>query len=176
MSLSLMAHALRRGVWLLGFFFMVCGFLFQAFALHVGRLSVAQPILTLELLFLVFILGTYFGYKVTAREWIGVTAIVLGLAGFLAFAVPGGGERVPTTLGGSWSGDRRRGDRGRRGGHPVGTTLVEGGHVRDCGRHVLRLHRGSDQGGRQLRRAGLGHHALALADLRADRLRVGRCS
>jgi drug/metabolite transporter (DMT)-like permease len=96
MSLSLMSHAIRRGVWLLGFFFMVSSFLLQAFALHVGRLSVAQPILTLELLFLVFILGTYFGYKITAREWIGVTAVVLGLAGFLAFAVPGGGERSPS--------------------------------------------------------------------------------
>jgi hypothetical protein len=48
---------------------------------------------------LVVILGTYFRYKISAREWIGVTAIVLGLAGFLAFAVPGGGARVPTTLG-----------------------------------------------------------------------------
>ena len=78
-----MTHALRRGVWLLGFFFMVCAFLFQAFALHVGRLSVVQPILTMELLFLVFILGTYFGYKVRAREWIGVTAIArpLGSSG-----------------------------------------------------------------------------------------------
>jgi hypothetical protein len=99
MKVSLVTHALRRGVWLLGFFFMICAFLLQAFALHVGRLSVVQPILTMELLFLVFILGTYFGYKVTAREWIGVTGIVLGLAGFLAFALPGGGERVPTTLG-----------------------------------------------------------------------------
>jgi drug/metabolite transporter (DMT)-like permease len=97
MTVSLMAHALRRGVWLLGFFFMVSSFLLQAFALHVGRLSVAQPILVLELLFLVFILGTYFGYKVTAREWFGVTAVVLGLAGFLASAVPGGGQRVPST-------------------------------------------------------------------------------
>src|SRR5580698_3184273 len=85
MRLSLMAHAIKRGVWLLGFFFMVCAFLFQAFALHVGRLSVVQPILTMELLFLVFILGTYFGYQITVREWIGATAIVLGLAGFLAF-------------------------------------------------------------------------------------------
>src|ERR1700735_3904137 len=97
MRLSLMVHAIRRGVWLLGFGFMICAFLLQAFALHVGRLSVVQPILTLELLFLVFILGTYFGYKVTAREWIGVTAVVVGLGGFLAFAVPGGGERVPST-------------------------------------------------------------------------------
>jgi drug/metabolite transporter (DMT)-like permease len=98
MRLSLIKHALRRGIWLLGFFFMVCSFLLQAFALHVGRLSVVQPILTMELLFLVFILGTYFGYKITVREWIGATAIVVGLAGFLAFADPTGGDRVPSNL------------------------------------------------------------------------------
>ena len=149
MKLSLVTHALRRGVWILGFFFMICGFLLQAFALHVGRLSVVQPILTMELLFLVFILGTYFGYKVTAREWIGVTAIVLGLAGFLAFALPGGGERVPTNLElDRGRRGRRGGDRGRGGGHAVGTALVEGGDVRDSGRHVVRLHRGTDQIGR----------------------------
>jgi drug/metabolite transporter (DMT)-like permease len=96
MTLKLMSHAIRRGVWLLGFLFMVVAFLLQAFALHVGRLSVVQPILTAELLFLVFILGTYFGYKITAREWIGASAIAFGLAGFLSFADPGGGERVPT--------------------------------------------------------------------------------
>jgi len=99
MRLSLLTHAIRRGVWLLGFFFMVCAFLFQAFALHVGRLSVVQPILTVELLFLVFILGTYFGYKVRAREWIGASAIAAGLSGFLVFARPGGGRRVPSTQG-----------------------------------------------------------------------------
>ena len=57
MKVSLVTHALRRGVWLLGFFFMICGFLLQAFALHVGRLSVVQPILTMELLFLVITSG-----------------------------------------------------------------------------------------------------------------------
>jgi len=99
MRLSLMAHALRRGVWLLGFLFMIFGFLFQAFALHVGRLSVVQPILTVELLFLVFILSTYFDFRVTYREWIGVSAIAVGLSGFLYFSSPGGGEHVPSTLG-----------------------------------------------------------------------------
>src|SRR6202167_5671254 len=99
MKLSLITHALRRefGFWASSL--LCAGFFFKALPLHVGRLSVAQPIMTLELLFLVFILGTYFGYKVTAREWLGVTAIILGLAGFLAFAVPGGGERVPTNKG-----------------------------------------------------------------------------
>jgi drug/metabolite transporter (DMT)-like permease len=99
MRMSLITHALRRGIWLLGFFFMVCAFLLQAFALHAGRLSVVQPILTMELLFLVFILGTYFGYQITLREWIGASAIAFGLSGFLIFADPGGGNKVPSNLG-----------------------------------------------------------------------------
>jgi uncharacterized membrane protein len=99
MRLSLMAHAIRRGVWLLGFGFMICAFLLQAFALHNGRLSVVQPILTMELLFLVFILGTYFRFSISIREWVGAGAIAVGLSGFLFFADPGGGEQVPTDLG-----------------------------------------------------------------------------
>src|SRR5580692_9419840 len=90
---------MRRGVWLLGFGFMICAFLFQAFALHIGRLSVVQPILTMELLFLVFILGTYFRFSISIREWVGAGAIAVGLSGFLFFAAPGGGEQVPTNLG-----------------------------------------------------------------------------
>src|SRR5271165_6158302 len=99
MTLSLMTHAIRRGIWLLGFFLMVCSFLMQAFALHVGRLSVVQPILTMELLFLVFILGTYFRYSISLREWIGASAIAFGLSGFLFFAAPGGGDETPTNQG-----------------------------------------------------------------------------
>ena len=99
MRLSLMAHAIRRGVWLLGFGFMICAFLLQAFALHIGRLSVVQPILTMELLFLVAILGTYFRFSISLREWVGAGAIAFGLSGFLFFADPGGGNEVPTNLG-----------------------------------------------------------------------------
>jgi uncharacterized membrane protein len=99
MRLSLITYALRRGIWLLGFLFMVSAFLLQAFALHVGRLSTVQPILVMELLFLVFILGTYFGYKITLREWVGVFAIAVGLAGFLSFADPSGGSQIPGMYG-----------------------------------------------------------------------------
>src|SRR6201996_3409524 len=99
MRLSLLAHAVKRGIWLLGFAFMICAFLLQAFALHIGRLSVVQPILTMELLFLVAILGTYFRFSISVREWVGAGAIAFGLSGFLFFAAPGGGNQVPTNLG-----------------------------------------------------------------------------
>ncbi len=101
MRLSLMAHAIRRGVWLLGFALMIASFVMQAIALHLGQLSTVQPILTTELLFLVLILATWFRFRVGWREWIGASAAALGLAGFLVFASPSGGDVTPTA--GEWA-------------------------------------------------------------------------
>ncbi len=64
LRLSLLTHALKRGVWLLGFAIMVGSFLFQAVALHLGNLSQVQPILTTELLLLVLLLATWFRYRI----------------------------------------------------------------------------------------------------------------
>ncbi|HVX20252.1 MAG TPA: DMT family transporter [Acidimicrobiales bacterium] len=95
LKLSLLAHALRRKVWLAGFGVMAVSFVLQAVALHFGRLTEVQPIMTTELLFLVLILGTWFRFTVGWREWVGATAAAAGLAGFLWFASPKGGELVP---------------------------------------------------------------------------------
>jgi drug/metabolite transporter (DMT)-like permease len=98
LKLSLLTHALRRGVWLLGFAFIIATFLMQAVALHLGNLSQVQPILTLELPFLVLLLATWFRFGIGAREWIGCLAAAGGLAGFLAFAQPGGGNSIPSNF------------------------------------------------------------------------------
>lgn len=95
MKLSLLTYALRRKVWLAGFALMLGSFLMQAIALHFGRLTQVQPVLTTELLFLVLILGTWFRYRIGWREWVGAIGISAGLAGFLVFANPGGGNDVP---------------------------------------------------------------------------------
>ncbi len=97
LKLSLLTHALTRGVWLLGFAFMVASFLLQAVALHIGSLSQVQPILTTELLFIVLLLATWFRFRVGLREWIACLAAAGGLAGFLIFAQPVGGNLVPST-------------------------------------------------------------------------------
>ncbi len=99
LRISLLTHALKRGVWLLGFAFMIGSFLLQAVALHLGDLSQVQPILTTELLFLVLLLATWFRFRIGLREWLACLAAAGGLAGFLLFAQPGGGKSVPTTLG-----------------------------------------------------------------------------
>ncbi|MGH9083527.1 MAG: DMT family transporter [Acidimicrobiales bacterium] len=98
MRLRLLAFAVRRRVWLAGLAFMVLSFVFQAAALHLGRLTEVQPVLTTELLFLVLILAVWFRFAVGWREWAAVVAAAGGLAGFLVFANPRGGNLQPTTL------------------------------------------------------------------------------
>jgi drug/metabolite transporter (DMT)-like permease len=95
LHLSLIGYAVRRKVWLLGCAGLIAGFLLQAFALHVGRLTVVQPILTLELPFLVAILAFWFRKHLSWKEWTGAIVVTAGLALFLALAVPTGGDLIP---------------------------------------------------------------------------------
>ncbi len=92
---SLITYAVRRGIWLAGFALMIVSFLLQAVALHLGRLSEVQPILTTELVFLVAVLAAWFGFSIGRREWIGALAVTGGLAGFLFFADPVDGTLSP---------------------------------------------------------------------------------
>ncbi|HTZ08380.1 MAG TPA: DMT family transporter [Acidimicrobiales bacterium] len=95
LHLSLIAYALRRKVWIAGFVLMIAGFVLQFLALHFGRLSTVQPILTLELPFLVVILGVWFRSPLTWKEWVGSSAAAGGLAAFLALSSPTGGNETP---------------------------------------------------------------------------------
>lgn len=95
MRLRLLTHALRRGVWLLGFALLLLQFVLQATALRFGQLSVVQPLLTLDLLFVVGILAVFFHRRLGWHEWVGAAGIVGGLAGFLALAAPATGRGIP---------------------------------------------------------------------------------
>lgn len=99
LKLSLLTHAVRRGVWLLGFVFIIATFLMQAVALHLGDLSQVQPVLTLELPFLVLLLATWFRFRIGTRDWTGCLMATAGLAGFLVFAQPTNGDATPNGVG-----------------------------------------------------------------------------
>src|SRR5258708_24434314 len=102
LRLSLLKYALRRGVWLIGFALMIVSFVLQAIALHVGRLSQVQPILTTELVFLAAILAIWFRFAIGWREWIGAIAVAAGLSGVLYVAQPHNGKALPPP----WRGGR----------------------------------------------------------------------
>lgn len=78
-----------------GFGLLLGVFVLQAMALRVGQLSIVQPVLTCELVFLVLILVVGFGRRVGWREVVGIVAIVTGLAGFFASASPAAGTGRP---------------------------------------------------------------------------------
>jgi hypothetical protein len=92
MRLRLLTGALRRGIWLAGFGLLLVTFVLQATALRFGTLAVVQPVLTTELLFLIGILAVFFHRPSGWRELLGATAIVAGLASFLALAAPAIGK------------------------------------------------------------------------------------
>lgn len=100
-GLGLFREAFRHLIWFAGLALILVGFLLQAGALRFGQLSSVQPIVTTELLFLVLILGVWFRYPLTWREWAGAAAAAGGLAAFLVVAAPGGGTAVPTLR--SWT-------------------------------------------------------------------------
>ena len=94
---SLIGHAIRQRIWLIGFAFSLVQFGFVATALKHGQLSTVQPVLTTELLFLLLILAVSFRYHLRAREWIGGVTVVVGLGGFFLAARPHGGQDIPST-------------------------------------------------------------------------------
>jgi drug/metabolite transporter (DMT)-like permease len=96
MSAGLVAHMLRRPVWLLGFGCMGFGFLFQALALHSGALAVVQPLLTTEMLFVVLILWSWYRFHVRGQDWLFAALTVGGLAVFLVRLAPTDQGHAPT--------------------------------------------------------------------------------
>lgn len=96
LSPRLMSHALRKRGWLIGLCLMLCTFALQTSALRFGQLSVVQPVLTTELIFLVLILVVGFRRRVGRRELIGIGLIIVGLAGFFAAASPAVGTGQPS--------------------------------------------------------------------------------
>jgi len=99
MHLRLMTYVLRRPVWFLGFASMIGAFMFQVAALSEGGLTLVQPLLVSELIFLVAILRIWFGRPLGWREAAGVGLTVIGLATFLAVSNQGGGDDLPSSLG-----------------------------------------------------------------------------
>jgi hypothetical protein len=93
---DVMAHALRRPVWIAGFVVMAGGFAAQATALHFGALATVQPILVVELPLIVLALWGWFGVAARPRDGVAAIAAAGGLAMFLVIAAPVSGTRHPS--------------------------------------------------------------------------------
>jgi drug/metabolite transporter (DMT)-like permease len=93
----LVAYLVRQPLWLLGCIAAVGSFAFQALALHNGQLSVVQPILVTELVFVLVLRRVWIRQDVARAAWAAVLVVCVALAVFLTVAEPTGGHPTPET-------------------------------------------------------------------------------
>jgi drug/metabolite transporter (DMT)-like permease len=93
----LVTYLVRQPLWLLGAVAAVSSFVFQALALHNGQLSVVQPILVTELVFVLVLRRVWIRQDVAGAAWAAVIVVCVSLAVFLSVAEPTGGHPVPET-------------------------------------------------------------------------------
>ncbi len=94
-GLGLVGYLLRNPRWLAGSAAQVGAFVFQAVALHLGQLSVVQPLLVVELVLALVLRQVWIHQDVAAAAWAGAVAACAGLAVFLVAAEPRGGHSGP---------------------------------------------------------------------------------
>ena len=97
---QLVVYLFRNPLWLLGWAALIAAFLFQALALSEGQISVVQPLLATELVFMLLLRQVWIHQSIRPITWGAATVTCVGLAVFIAAGQPGGGEPTPTS--GHW--------------------------------------------------------------------------
>jgi hypothetical protein len=98
---QLVGYLLRSPLWLAGWGAQIAAFVFQALALHLGQVSVVQPLLVTELVLALVLRRFWIGQSIAGAAWGGATAACAGLAVFIVAAEPRGGHSSPTP--GHWA-------------------------------------------------------------------------
>jgi len=93
----LVGYLFRQPLWLLGWIAAAGGFAFQALALHRGQLSVVQPLLITELVFVLVLRRVWIRQDVARAAWVAAGVVCVSLAVFLAVAEPTGGHPHAST-------------------------------------------------------------------------------
>jgi len=86
---------LRNPMWLAGWCALAGGFVFQALALHVGQLSVVQPLLVTELVFALVLRRLWLRQSIRSVTWGAAALTCVSLSVFLAMSEPEGGTTYP---------------------------------------------------------------------------------
>jgi hypothetical protein len=90
-------YLFRNPLWLFGWVALAGAFLFQALALKRGEMSVVQPILVTELVFVLVLRRLWIHQTVERAAWWSAAVTCISLSVFLAMAQPQGGTSVAST-------------------------------------------------------------------------------
>jgi drug/metabolite transporter (DMT)-like permease len=94
---QLVVYLFRNPLWLLGWAALIAAFVFQALALSQGQISVVQPLLATELVFMLLLRRVWIHQSIRPITWAAATLTCVGLTVFLAAGQPGGGQPTPTS-------------------------------------------------------------------------------
>jgi drug/metabolite transporter (DMT)-like permease len=98
----LLAHLVRRPLWVAGVAAMVAGQLLSATALAKGGLTLVEPSFATMLLFALVLYSVWHRRRPGPREWVGALVLSGGVAGFVLAAHPGRGGPPPDGMG-AWA-------------------------------------------------------------------------
>jgi hypothetical protein len=85
----------KNPLWLAGWAALGGGFVFQALALHDGQMSVVQPLLVTELVFVLLLRRLWLRQAIRSITWWSAAATCISLGVFLASSEPHGGTQYP---------------------------------------------------------------------------------
>jgi drug/metabolite transporter (DMT)-like permease len=94
---QLVVYLFRSPLWLFGWVALIAAFVFQALALHDGLISVVQPLLATELVFMLVLRRFWIRQSIRPVTWVAAMVTCVGLAVFVAAGQPGGGQRTPVS-------------------------------------------------------------------------------
>ena len=94
---QLVVYLFRNPLWLLGWAALIAAFVFQALALSEGQISVVQPLLATELVFMLLLRRVWIHQSIRPITWAAATLTCMGLTVFIAAGQPGGGQATPTS-------------------------------------------------------------------------------
>ena len=93
----LVVYLFRNPLWLFGWVALAAAFVFQALALHNGLISIVQPLLATELVFMLALRRVWIHQSIRAITWAAGAVTCVGLTVFIAAGQPGGGQPTPTS-------------------------------------------------------------------------------
>jgi len=93
----LVVYLFSSPLWLLGWVALAGSFLFQALALHRGEMSVVQPLLVTELVFVLILRRAWIHQAIRPTAWWSAALTCVMLALFVAMSEPQGGDPSPSS-------------------------------------------------------------------------------
>jgi drug/metabolite transporter (DMT)-like permease len=93
----LVVYLFRDPLWLFGWVALIAAFVFQALALHDGLLSIVQPVLATELVFMLVLRRFWIRQSIRPVTWGAAALTCAGLTMFVVAGQPGGGQATPAS-------------------------------------------------------------------------------